>query len=152
MAVQRKFQVGVITAVAMTVTVISVLAASLLMARQTIPTTGDVGSVGVGVYWDNSCTSNVTNINWGTIEPGSAVNVSVYIKNEGTNALKLNVTTENWSPASASNEISLTWNRENYILNPGLVVKAVLTLSVSADITGITSFSFNVVIVGTEYT
>jgi hypothetical protein len=147
----QKLQVGAVLAVAMTVIAVSVLASSLLMSSQTIPNTGNVIAVGVGVYWDSSCTNNVTNIDWGIMEPGSSVKFTVFIKSEGTEAVKLNVTTANWSPPIASSEIFLTWNRENYVLDSGLVVETLLTLSVSSDISGISSFNFDIVITGTEF-
>jgi hypothetical protein len=150
MAMQR-FQVGVVLVVAVTVIVVSVLASTLLMASQRIPNSGDVRAVGVCVCWDSDCVNNVTFIDWQFIEPGKNTTVSVYIANKGTLSMKLNMTTEYWNPTSASSKIFLTWNRENYVLNAGSIVQAVLTLSVSSDISDITSFSFDIIITGTEY-
>lgn len=145
----RKIHVGVILAVAVTVIVVSVLAASLLSAYQKVPNAGDVKAVGVGVYWDSDCTSNVTSINWGFLEPGTTADVTVYIKNEGNIAVVLSMTTDNWDPTSASDHITLSWNRESHVLNSGSV-QAVLTLSVSPEINDVTSFSFDITITGTE--
>jgi len=78
------------------------------------------------------------------------VNVTVYIKNIGTIPLVLNVTTDSWNPISALNYMRLIWNRESYVLSVGSVVQAVLTLSVSSNISGIASFSFNIIVTGTE--
>jgi len=151
--VMQKVQVGAILAIAMTGVVVSVLAASLLMAYQSIPNTGNVKGVGVGVYWDSDCTSNVTSINWGLLEPGETASVTVYIENKGSIPVSLNMTTDNWNPTSASDDITLSWNREGYVLNTTVpVVQTVLTLSVSPDTTGVTSFSFDIIITGTEYT
>ncbi|NWG10434.1 hypothetical protein HXY33_01595 [Candidatus Bathyarchaeota archaeon] len=147
----QKLQVGMVLIVAVTVIVVSVLASTLLMASQRIPNSGDVKAVGVCVYWDSGCTNNVTSIDWAFIEPGKNTNVTVYIANKGTLPLKLNMTTEDWNPASASSKIFLTWNRENYVLNAGSVVQTVLTLSASSDISGIATFSFDILITGTEY-
>jgi hypothetical protein len=149
MAMQR-IGVGVIFAIAMTGIVVSVLAASLLMAYQRVPNAGNVKAVGVGVYRDSDCTSNVTSIDWGFLEPGATANVTVYIKNEGNIPVVLNMATDNWYPTSASDKITLSWNRESYVLNSGSV-QAVLTLSVSPNIEGVTSFSFDIIITGTEH-
>jgi len=151
MAMQR-IGVGVILAIAMTGIVVSVLAASLLMAYQSVPNTGAVKSVGVGVFWDDLCTSNVTSINWGPLEPGATANVTVYIQNKGSVPLVLNMITDNWYPDSASDYVMLTWNREGYILNTKTpVVEAVLTLSILPNVTEFTNFSFDIIIAGTEY-
>jgi hypothetical protein len=84
------------------------------------------------------------------LEPGETVNLPVYIKNEGTVGVILNITTENWNPPKAFGNITLDWNREDYVLDSGEVTEAILTLTVSADVDGITSFSFDIIITGTE--
>ena len=152
MAMQR-VPVGVVFTIAVAGIIASVLAAGLLMAYQRVPNSGNVKTVGVGVYWDNACTNNVTSIDWGFLEPGATVNKTVYIKNEGNTPMVLNMTTDNWNPASASENITLSWNREGYVLNTTApVVQAILTLSVSSNISGVTSFSFDIIITGTEQT
>jgi hypothetical protein len=46
--------------------------------------------------------------------------------------------------------MSVSWDREGQIIDPDDVLRAEITLSVSADIEGITSFSFDLTIVGAE--
>lgn len=145
----QKIPAGAILAVAVTGIILSALAAGLLSAYQRIPSTGNVKAVGVGVYWNSTCTSNVTSIDWGLLDPGATTNKTVYIRNEGSSRLMLNMTTENWS-AGAYGNITLTWNREGYLLDSGLTIQAILTLNVSQNIK-VTSFSFDIVITGTEH-
>jgi hypothetical protein len=147
----QKFQAGIILTIGITGLVIGVLAASLLTVYQRIPNLGIVKAVGVGVYEDSECSKNVTSINWGTLEPGDTVNFRVYIKNEGSTGLMLNMTTVNWDPTQASEHITLNWNREGHILDPNSVVQASLTLSTSSDISDVTNFSFDIIIMGTEH-
>ena len=149
--VERKIPVGAVLAVAVTAVVLNVLVAGLLIAYQRIPNTGVVKAVGVGVYWDGDCTDNVTSVDWGLLEPGEASNVTVFIQNEGNIPVVLNMTTDNWNPASASDHITLTWDSEDYVLDSDSVVQAVLTLSVSSDISEVTSFGFDIIISGTEH-
>ena len=147
----QKIHTGVILAVAMTGIVVSVLATSLLMAYQRLPNAGNVKAVGVGVYWDTDCTSNVTSIDWGFLDPGATANVTVYIRNEGTIPVVVNMATDDWNPVSARDYITVTWNREGYVLSSDSVVQSVLTLSVSSDVNEVRSFGFDIVITGTEY-
>ena len=149
--VERKIPVGAVLAVAVTAVVLNVLVAGLLIAYQRIPNTGVVKAVGVGVYWDGDCTDNVTSVDWGLLEPGATSNVTVYIQNEGNIPVVLNMTTDNWNPSSASDHITLTWDSEGYVLDSDSVVQAVLTLSVSSDISEVTSFGFDIIISGTEH-
>jgi len=146
----QKITIGTVLAIAMMGMVASGL--GVLVATRVISNTGKLKAIGVGVYWDGSCINVVSSVDWGSLDPGVTRTVSIYVKNEGTMALVLNLKVENWSPLSASNYMALSWNRENYVLSAGSVVQANVTLSISSSISGISSFSFNIVISGTEQT
>jgi len=146
----QKITIGTVLAIAVMGMVVSALGA--LVATRTISNYGNVSAVGVGVYWDSSCTNMVLSIDWGALEPGASVDKTIYIKNEGSLPVLLSLTTENWSPASASSYMTLSWTRESYVLNSGSVVQAVLTLSVSSGVSEITDFGFDIIITGTEAT
>jgi hypothetical protein len=148
----QKFSIIILlTIITMTVTA-GVITYATLYGRRTFPNTGELNSIGVGVYHDATCETPVSNITWGYVSPGSTQNRTIYIKNEGNTRMILNMTTGNWSPDLASTSILLSWNQEGTQVdaqsNP---LETVLTLSVSANITGISTFSFNVNITGTEY-
>ncbi|MEM2118907.1 MAG: hypothetical protein QW840_02160 [Candidatus Bathyarchaeia archaeon] len=147
----EKIHAGIILAVGMTGLLMTVLATSLLTASQQIPNAGIVKALGVGVYEDAACSKNVTSINWGVIDPGTTASFLVYIRNEGNTRMKLNMTTLNWNPSKAAQYISLSWNRENYILNSMTTVQANLTLSVASNIEEVTTFLFDIIITGIEY-
>ncbi len=119
-----------------------------LLERVTVPSTGTVKAIGVGVYWDSGCTSQVTSIDWGTVEPGATKSVIVFIKNEGSAPATLSLETENWNPSTASSYISLSWDYAGTVVDVDDVVQVLLSLSVSDTIVGITSFSFDIVIIG----
>jgi hypothetical protein len=145
----RKISPAAVAVVAVVGLVLTVLTAGLLSVSQTMSSSGTITSVNVGVYSDSGCTQNCTSITWGSVSPGSVVTQTVYVKNTGTaNDLKLNMTTSGWSPAGANGPITLTWNQEGVTLTAGQVATTTLTLSVSSSISGVTSFSFNIVITG----
>ena len=121
-----------------------------LLGQVTLPNLGTVKAIGVGVYWDSGCSNSVTSINWGTVEPGSTNDVTVYIKNEGNTPATLSSSTENWDPSIASTYMSLTWNYGGQVIDVGAVVQVTLSLTVSDTIEGVTSFSFDIVIIGSD--
>jgi hypothetical protein len=102
--------------------------------------------VGVGAFWDINCTSRVTEIDWGIVEPGSMNNVTIYVRNEGNVAVNVSLATDNWTPSNASNHISLGWDYANQTLNPLEVVQVTLTLTISLSIEGIDGFAFDIII------
>jgi uncharacterized repeat protein (TIGR01451 family) len=144
----QKATIGAVLAIAVMGLMVSALGA--LVATRTISNSGSVTAVGVGVYSDSGCTTALTAISWGTVNPGDVKTYTVYVKNTGNVPVKLNMTVSNWNPSSASSYITLTWNQEKSTLTAGQVVPAVLTLSVSSSVSGVTSFSFDITITGTQ--
>jgi hypothetical protein len=122
-------------------------AMSLVLTSKTISNSGSVKTVGLGVYWDAALTNTVSSIGWGTINPGSNSNATVYIRNEGDTAVNLTMSTVNWNPSTASNYVTLTSDYGGQSIGAVGVIVVKLTLSVSASTTGITTFSFDINIV-----
>lgn len=145
----QKITLGTILAIVTIGTALSAL--GVFVATHTISNTINVKTVGVSVYWDSGCTSKVTSISWGYLEPGSSMAKTIYVKNEGTVAMKLSMKTENWNPTSAASYVTLSWNQENCVLSAGSVVQAISTLALSSSTIGITNASFDTIITGTEY-
>lgn len=144
----------ILAAVALIGVMTSLLVAGLLADYQRVSNAGSVKAVGVGVYSDSACTTNLTSINWGLLTPGTNYTRDIWIKNLGNTRITLSMATEGWNPATASSYITLLWDREGQYLNATQSFKAVLTLYASTTITttNITDFSFTIVITGTEAT
>jgi len=107
-------------------------------------------SAEIGVYSNYQCTTPLTSLSWGTLEPGGSQTRDCYIKNEGDTALTLSLETSNWNPTEAASHLTLNWNYNENPVDPDAVVHVTFTLSVSPNIQGITSFSFDINIVGTS--
>jgi hypothetical protein len=146
----RKISAGAAIAIAATGLFMTLLTTGLLISSQTLQSNGTVTTVNVGVYSDSSCTQNCTSINWGPIAPGNSTTRAIYVKNIGTIPMTLSMTTGSWVPSNANTYISLSWNQEGTVLTAGQSTTATLTLSASSSAGNITSFSFNIIITGTE--
>ena len=119
-----------------------------IQSTKTLSSSGTIQTIGVGVYLDDDCTTSVTSIPWGSLEPGQSQTFPCYIRSEGSGPSTLSMYTSNWSPLEASDYINLNWNYGGQTLNPGDVIQVTFTLSVSSSIQGITNFSFDITIVG----
>jgi alkyl sulfatase BDS1-like metallo-beta-lactamase superfamily hydrolase len=146
----RKISTGVIIAIAATGLFMTLLTSGLLMSSQSLQSSGTVTAVNVGVYSDSSCTQNCTSIAWGTIAPGNSSTRTIYVKNIGTVPMTLSMTMGSWVPSNMNTYLSLSWNRGGTVLSAGQSTTATLTLSASSSAGNITSFSFNIIITGTE--
>jgi len=126
---------------------------SFLATMNTITKVSAVEGRGVGVYWNSDCSDSdkVSSIDWGTLNPGSVKNVAVYIRNDENHTIYLTLSTKNWNPPNASKYLSLGWNyTPGRRINPGEVLPITLSLSVSRQIEGISSFGFSIFVVGSE--
>ena len=141
-----------------TVILLTIAAFALMVSTYaSITVNSSVNSIGtistgpnIAVYSDSACTNPVTTLTWGSLSPGGSTSQTVYIKNTGTVSESLSMATSNWSPTSASNYITVTWNNLNgYNLLAGASVAATITLTVSSSITGITNFANTVTFSGT---
>ena len=148
MVIQKSSAIILLTCIATALS--GFFAYAVLVGNKTIPNNGHVKAVGVGVYWENSCINDVDSIGWGYLDPGTSHDVTVYVRNEGTVPMTLSMSVNNWNPSSASTYITVSWNREGQSLDPDDVLTATITLSVSQATTDLSSFSFDITIVGTE--
>ena len=109
-----------------------------------------VRGIGVGIYWDQECTNRTLSLDWGLIEPGSNSTVMIYVRNEAESAVSLWMATSNWTPLAALSYMTLIWTYSGRILSADEVIPMKLILDVSPAISGITDFSFDIVITTTS--
>lgn len=122
------------------------LAIAQTTIQQNVASYGTIKVLGVAVYSDSACTTKVTPIAWGTIVPGTSVNKNIYVKNTGNAAVTLAMSYGNWTPSTAASFMTFSWNCSSYVLASNAVICAKLTLKVQSTITGVTDFSFSIVI------
>ena len=134
-----------IIAAFLTVTTIAALSVS-----QNVILDGTISAVNVEIFSDEECTQPCSTIHVGTLSPGSTFTQTVYVKNTGNVPVTLSMTTSNWNPTSSSNYLTLSWNRQNYVLNEDLSRDATLTLTVAANTNDLETFSFRATITGTQ--
>ena len=119
-----------------------------LLYSTSLQSHGTIETIGVAAYMDSSCTTLVSNVDWGKLVPGGSGTNTIYVKNEGNSALTLLLNTNNWNPTTAQSYLTLSWNYAGQTLAPNQVIQIRLTLSVSQSINGIESFYFDIVIMG----
>ena len=74
----------------------SAVTLAILNVQRSIPSSGMVVAVNVGVYSDSACTLNLTSIDWGNVYPGGSVPRTIYVKNTGNAPITLSMTTALW--------------------------------------------------------
>jgi hypothetical protein len=139
-----------IIALTITALTLTLTTAAVLSNNQTLPLNGTINAVNLSVYSDSACTQPVTTLTAATLNPGATTTQTIYIKNTGNVPETLTMTTNNWTPTSASTSLTLTWNRQNTVLNAGASTQATLTLTAAANTGTLTTFSCDVTLTGTQ--
>ena len=120
----------------------AVIGASLVRIRNV----GTIRAVGVDVYSDAELSTVLHEISWGVLDPGQSKTFNAWVQNSGNVAQSLVLSTEGWSPFGAGNSISLSWDYGGVLISAGASIPVVFTLSVDPGISGVSGFSFDVVI------
>jgi hypothetical protein len=123
-------------------------AVAAVQFQASVSTQGNIKSVGILFYGNSAGTTLKSTIDWGTIEPGQTVNSTLYMKSTSSVAVSVSMAVGNFVPASGSGYLSCTWSYDDKTLNPGQLVAVIFTLKAANTITDITSFSFDIGVVG----
>lgn len=121
-----------------------------LFKSKTIHATGEVVAIDVEVYTDPDCTVALDLIDWGRLYPRESTNTTFYVQLYGNTPSTLDLSTGNFVPVAAEQYLALTWDYDGHVLNPRDVLEVTVTLTVSFSITGIESFSFDVIVTADE--
>lgn len=103
-------------------------------------------TVTVEIYSDETCTVPLTSITWGSVEPGGSSTSVIFVKNLGDRSVRLYLNTQGWDPSDAAKYIRLSWNCTGTVLEPSRSIPALLTLNVLTNATGVSDFSFQILI------
>jgi archaellum component FlaG (FlaF/FlaG flagellin family) len=126
------------------------LVSAVIVSSSDANNAGSSKTAAFSVYWDQSCTNRTQTINWGTVEPNTTKSLTVYIKNTGAIPIRLNMKTSQWNPTTTQKYVTLTWDRENSILNRASNITATFTLRMPSDVANLATFSFVITITGTQ--
>jgi len=137
-----------IVVIAATIALVALILGVILYAHWRTSTSGVIATPSLAVYWEPERLTIVDTINWGTIWPGDWSNRTVYIHNNGTVPLNVTVVTFNWSV----NTTDIVLYSESFILSVDETKETHWNLHVNSTISGITHFSFDILVAGDKVT
>jgi hypothetical protein len=97
----------------------------------TIPTLGNIKTIGVEAYWDPNLENKTEVLDWGILSVGLSRNVTFYVRSISNYKITLNLNVTDWMPANISDYMTLSWDYNGTHLNPGEIIPVTLTLSTS---------------------
>lgn len=111
----------------------------------TVNAEGRVVGIRLELYEDLNATTLLTRIDWGFIDPDETKSYTCYLKSKSNVPVYLTLTTENWNPINVSDYFVLSWDYDNATLQPNEIHEVTFNLYVASDISGIDTFSFDIV-------
>lgn len=99
----------------------------------TIPSNGNIKTIGVKAYWDSTCKNETQKIEWGAIFAHSSKNYTLYVCSMSNVPTVLQFNTSNLSPDYLSDYLVLSCDCNGVQLEPGQTIKLSLFLSVAMD-------------------
>jgi hypothetical protein len=144
----RKISIVIASAIAISLLVGSIMTYAVMQYSRKISNTATLKVVGIGVFKDVNFTVPVTSIDWGMLEPGQTKNCTLYLRSTSNVPITLSMYVANWNPTNASAFLSLTWDYKGQVIAPSTSIPATFSLAVNASISGISTFSFDIWIVG----
>lgn len=99
----------------------------------TIPSLGNIKTIGVEAYWDPTCENKTEMIEWGTLWPGTVKTVTLYLRSISNvdSILDLNIT--DVTPIEISDGITLSWDYKGELVKPNQTIEITLFLHFSDD-------------------
>jgi hypothetical protein len=121
-----------------------------LQSSQQVSNSGVMASTGLGVYSNSAATKNCTTIDWGITYPGSTVARYGYLKNLGNIPMNVSLVASAFAPPEAAQYLSVSWDAQYKIIQPNDILPMTLTLAVSPNSGSLSSFSFNIQVIGVQ--
>jgi hypothetical protein len=131
------------------VAVISVTSTSLvaIMLSNTedeiyLPSVATIKTIEVETYWDSGGEIRRENLTWNEINVEklgwdevkvSPVNTTLYVKSVSNFRVTLNMFLTDWNPVEISDYLTISWDYNGTILNPGEIIPVTMTLSASSS-------------------
>jgi hypothetical protein len=111
-----------------------------------------VSSVGVVdvIVKNPSLSVDAAVIDWGVLYSDCNVSKPVRLTNDGNVTLQLTLSTLDWVPDEACDVLTVGWDKQSFVLRPNQTVTAKIWLYASPDVCTRFTFSFDIVLTGTE--
>ena len=99
----------------------------------TLPTIGNIKTLGVEAYWDPDGENRTETIYWETVWAGTTRNVTLYIRSVSNVETTLHIHTSNITPPEISEYIDLSWDYNGSVFSPDEIIPVTLFLSAPGD-------------------
>ena len=97
-----------------------------------LPSLGTIKTIDVEIYWDPNGENKRETLSWDEIKTGT-VNTTVYVKSVSNFRVTLNLNITDWNPVEISDYLTISWDYNGTLINPGEIIPVTMTLSASSS-------------------
>jgi len=143
---KASYKTLVLVAIVAVISVASTSLVSIMLSHSDdeiyLPSLGTIKTVEVETYWDPNGENRRENLTWNEIKiekldwdeiKTETVNTTVYVKSVSNFRVTLNIFLTDWNPVEISDYLTISWDYNGTILNPGEIIPVTMTLSASSS-------------------
>jgi len=143
---KSSYKILILVAIVVIISVASTTLVSILLSKSDsdvyLPSLGTIKTIDVEIYWDPNGENKretlswdeikIEKLDWDEIKTGT-VNTTVYVKSVSNFRVTLNLNITDWNPVEISDYLTISWDYNGTLINPGKIIPVTMTLSASAS-------------------
>ena len=107
-----------------------------------VPSLGTIKTLDVETYWDQNGERKRETLSWDEIKIEKLswdeikidpLNTTVYVKSVSNFRVTLNIFLTDWNPVEISDYLTISWDYNGTLINPGEIIPVTMTLSASSS-------------------
>jgi len=143
---KSSYKILFLVAIVAIISVASTTLVSILLSKSDsdvyLPSLGTIKTIDVEIYWDPNGENKretlswdeikIEKLDWDEIKTGT-VNTTVYVKSVSNFRVTLNMFLTDWNPVEISDYLTISWDYNGTLINPGEIIPVTMTLSASSS-------------------
>jgi len=143
---KASYKTIVVVAIVAIIAVASTSLVSMMLSHSDsdiyLPSLGTIKTIHVETYWDLNGENKRETLSWDEIKieklswdeiKTEPVNTTVYVKSLSNFRVTLTMFPTDWNPVEISDYLTISWDYNGTIINPGEIIPVTMTLSVSSS-------------------
>jgi hypothetical protein len=143
---KASYKTLILVAIVAIISVVSTTLVSMMLGQSDynvyVPSIGTIKTIDVETYWDQNGVNKRETLSWDEIKIEklgwneikiTPVNTTVYVKSVSNFRVTLNIFLTDWNPVEISDYLTISWDYNGTIINPGEIIPVAMTLSGSSS-------------------
>jgi hypothetical protein len=143
---KASYKTLVLIAIVAVISIVSTSLVSIMLSHSDdeiyLPSLGTIKTIDVETYWDPNGENRRENLTWNEIKieklnwdeiKMNPVNTTLYVKSVSNFRVTLNLFLTDWNPVEILDYLTISWDYNGTILNPGEIIPVTMTLSASSS-------------------